>query len=373
MSTDQREPDTSTRIQPVSLGIQDLSYSFDGKTRVLENISLEIPPGSFCTLLGASGSGKTTLLRLIAGLIPAESGRIVIGDRDVTELPTQKRDIGFVFQNYALFPHYTVARNLEFPLRLRKVDKRRRKTLIDETLEIVSLSQFKDRHPAQLSGGQQQRVAVARALIYQPSVMLLDEPLGALDKRLRQQLGRNLREIQQRTGITAVYVTHDQEEAFALSDQIVLMEHGRIQQAGDPEMLYRRPRNQFVASFLGESNLWSGDVVEVSGTHAHLDIGGDVIKCGFESSVSRGENRTCSLRPEDVHLTSTGGIRDTDGPAIRAAVRSVTFLGSRMSVQLDAVDADLQILAEVPAMPERPHPGDIFDVSWNAGDAFITE
>src|SRR3954451_2012217 len=236
-----------------------------GEHVALERMDLAVPRGQFFTLLGPSGSGKTTLLRIFAGLLAPTSGRVHIGGRDVTDVDVQERNIGFVFQSYALFPHLSVGDNIAFPLKVRGVAKADRERRVTEVIELVQLQGLEQRRPGQLSGGQQQRVAIARALVFEPEVLLLDEPLGALDRRLRQTLGAELRRIQQETSITAIYVTHDQEEAFLLSDTVVVMNDGAVHQNGAPADFYGRPADLFVATFLGDTNVLRGPVSRTDG------------------------------------------------------------------------------------------------------------
>src|SRR3954447_16745574 len=234
----------------MSIRLEQLAKSFDGQ-RVVKPTSLEVLDGELFVLLGASGSGKSTILRLIAGLSAPDSGRIWLHGRDVTDLQPQERGIGFVFQNYSIFRHMSVAENIEFPLKIRKVAKAEREKRREQLLDLVGLGGLGNRYASQLSGGQQQRVALARALVYEPSVLLLDEPFGALDVKIRGQLRRNLKAIQRRLGVTTILVTHDQEEAFELAGRIGVVERGRLLEVGDPEALYARPRSLAVATFLG--------------------------------------------------------------------------------------------------------------------------
>ena len=226
----------------------------------LKNINLDVRGGELVTLLGPSGSGKTTLLRILAGLIQPTGGVIRIGGKDVTYLPAEKRELGMVFQNYALFPHLSVFENVAFPLRVRKFPEAEIKKRVADTLALVGLPDHGHRFPGQLSGGQQQRIAIARALVFRPGVLLMDEPLGSLDKRLRQQLQLEIRMLQKEVGITTVYVTHDQDEAFTISDRIAVMERGEIAQIGTPSEIYRSPNNHFVADFVGDLNYFRGVV-----------------------------------------------------------------------------------------------------------------
>jgi sulfate/thiosulfate transport system ATP-binding protein len=241
----------------MSITLQKLVKRYDGQP-VVNQVSLEVKDGEFFVLLGSSGSGKTTILNLIAGLTELDGGRIILHGRDVTQLPTQERRVGFVFQNYALFQYMTVAENIEFGLSIRKVSKNEREYRREELLDLVGLSGLGSRMPRQLSGGQQQRVALARALAHKPDVLLLDEPLGALDAKIRIELRRTLRSIQRQLSIATILVTHDQEEAFDLADRIGVMSYGRLLEVGTSEELYRRPQTEFVATFLGSANLLVG-------------------------------------------------------------------------------------------------------------------
>src|SRR5580765_8070366 len=257
-----------------SLKISGLSKRY-GDFVALAPTELEVAQGEFLTLLGPSGSGKTTLLSLIAGLATPDGGQLLINGQDVTYGAPYERDIGMVFQNYALFPHMTVAENIAFPLKMRKIDAATAKKRALEALELVRLPQVAQRYPKELSGGQQQRIALARCLVYKPSIVLMDEPLGALDKKLRDQMQLEIKRIHRELGTTIVYVTHDQEEAMTMSDRICLMNHGRIEQLGTPSDLYFRPRTLFVAEFLGESNLLEGTVERVDGTEADVNLAQD--------------------------------------------------------------------------------------------------
>lgn len=331
----------------------------------LKSTSIDIEAGTFCTLLGPSGSGKTTLLRTIAGLATPTTGRILIGGRDVTNLPIQSRNIGFVFQNYALFPHMTVAENIAYPLKLHKWSSDKRDERVREILDMIELPQVAGRSVGELSGGQQQRVAIGRALAYRPSLLLLDEPMGALDRRLRQQLGTQLREIQQRTGITAVYVTHDQEEAFILSDNIAIMERGSILQYDTPETLYFAPNSRFSAEFLGEINL-----IPVSSTR--LDGAGKTLATTPFGEISSNDLRSgpdaapahLVVRPEALGLSDRPG--DASTPM---QIENVVFLGSRCLVTMhNAAGSPLLIEChkrDIPAAGQQAF------VHWARADATL--
>jgi putative spermidine/putrescine transport system ATP-binding protein len=286
-----------------------------GEVRAVDDISLKINDGEFFSLLGPSGSGKTTCLRMIAGFDRPTSGQILLYGQEVSNLPPYERDVNTVFQDYALFPHMTVGENIAYGLMIRKVAKVERMRQVDETLELVRLTGFADRKPGQLSGGQRQRVALARALINHPKVLLLDEPLGALDLKLRQQMQVELKAIQQRIGITFIFVTHDQEEALTMSDRIAVFNTGKIEQVGSPAEIYERPQTPFVAGFVGVSNLISGEVAK----------------------RITGSEEMFTIRPEKIHLVSAREMVDRDMYFANGKVRDVVYLGlyTRYLVELE--------------------------------------
>lgn len=340
----------TSRGRVVASGV---GLEYDGNT-ALDHASVEVNAGEFFTLLGPSGSGKTTLLRIIAGLLDPDRGRIAIDDEDVTHTPTQKRDIGFVFQNYALFPHLTVAENIEFGLKVRKVRPDARAARIAEIIELTALGGLGDRYPAQLSGGQQQRVALGRALAQRPRVLLLDEPLGALDRALREDLGAEIRRIQKEAQTTAIYVTHDQDEAFILSDRMGVMRDGRIAQIGTPEELYRAPDSLFVAKFLGKTNLFPGEVVERTPAGTVVRIGDHLVTA--RPDLSEATEVFCSVRPEQL-VVSGEAVPAGHHMLTSAVVTDSRFLGQRQTVRLQAeglqCSADLDPYGQVPAVGDR--------------------
>lgn len=277
-----------------------------GSVTAVENITFDIPAGNYCCLLGPSGCGKTTLLRMIAGHEEISSGDILIGDRRVNDLPAAKRNTSMMFQSYALFPHKTIWQNVEFGLKMRKMPEAERRVRVGELLEMVGLSHTADRKPTQLSGGQQQRIALARALVTRPQVLMLDEPLSALDENLRVRMRTELRKIQKQFGMTFIQVTHHVEEAFSLSDQIVVMTHGRIDQIATPEQLFERPGSQFVAKFMGDNNIFMGKVLSVM-----HDESLNLIQLGVEGigtlfcrgyATQTGSEAACSIRPDLMHV-----------------------------------------------------------------------
>lgn len=279
-----------------------------GDVVAADNVTFQVGPGEFFALLGPSGSGKTTILRLIAGFLAPMRGSIQIGGRDMTGAPPYARNIGFVFQNYALFPHMTVAQNVAFGLEMKKTPKAEIERRVSDVLELVRLPHLRDRRPKQLSGGQQQRIALARALVNKPEVLLLDEPLGALDLKLRKAMQLELKQIQAEVGITFIYVTHDQEEALTMSDRIAVMDAGIVQQVGAPREIYEHPQNRFVADFIGETNFVTGKVAEL-GHFTAIDLGGLVVLGTADGrDLALGEEITLAIRPEKINLYPTGEV-----------------------------------------------------------------
>ena len=302
-----------------------------GDFAAVDDLSLDIAAGEFLTLLGASGSGKTTTLRMIAGFEPPTSGEILMGGSPIAALPPFKRDINTVFQHYALFPHMSVRDNIAYGLRMRRVPAAQREERVTQALAMVKLDQLGARAPRQLSGGQQQRVALARALVNRPRVLLLDEPLGALDLKLRKAMQLELKELQTRLGITFLYVTHDQEEALTMSDRIVLLRQGRIEQIGTPHDLYTRPATRYVADFIGETNLIGG-VVEGGGRGPLSLRDGDRLFSGWsDADVRAGTAAWLSVRPESIALLSGDASADT---VVEGAVAEAVYVGSLVRVHL---------------------------------------
>lgn len=312
------------------LRLEQISKSY-GAVTALHPLSLEVQPGEMLALLGPSGCGKTTTLRLIAGFGMPDTGSIHIGDQDVTELPPHKRGLGMVFQNYSLFPHMTVAENVAFGLKMHRHPASVIKDRVLEMLRMVRLEQYADRSIHQLSGGQQQRIALARSLVTDPSILLLDEPLGALDKSLRESMQFELRAIQKKLGITAILVTHDQEEALTMSDRIAVMSAGRVIQVGTPIEVYERPQTQFVSEFLGTANILPGEVVgeAVNGLiPVRLADSQTVVHVPASHAVAQGARIRLALRPERMRLDIKGG-------GIPARVNAVVFRGSYYAYELD--------------------------------------
>ncbi len=299
------------------------TVAFDGET-VLDNLSLSIHDKEFVTLLGPSGCGKTTTLRIIGGFLVPDSGRVFFNERDITDLPPYKREVNTVFQRYALFPHLNVFENIAFGLRLKKVPEKEIRPRVAEMIELVNLRGFESRNVMSMSGGQQQRVAIARALVNEPRILLLDEPLGALDLKLRKDMQVELKRIQQRLNITFIYVTHDQEEALTMSDTVVVMNGGLIQQIGTPQDIYNEPKNAFVADFIGESNIIDGVM------NADLDVSfaGERFEC-VDKGFEKDERVQVVVRPEDIKLTTR------EKGQLTGVVQSVVFKGVHFEMMIE--------------------------------------
>ena len=304
----------------VSLELKEIKKSFTEGEAVLDNISLEISKGEFITLLGSSGCGKTTTLRIIAGLEQPDAGSVWLDGREVTGLEPNQRDVNTVFQNYALFPHMNVAENIGYGLKLKKVPKSEIKKKVSQMLELVQLKGYEKRKPSELSGGQKQRVAIARALVNNPKVLLLDEPLGALDLQLRRAMQIELKHLQKKLGITFIYITHDQEEAINMSDRIAVMKDGRIEQIGTPDEIYNHPKTSYVATFVGNANILHGVAESIQGENAIVKIGNDRVIVKLETSqqntgakqhLTAGENVTLAVRSENILLQEAATIGDT--------------------------------------------------------------
>jgi len=313
-----------------------------GETTAVDAIDLDIPAGDLFFLLGPSGCGKTTLLRMIAGFSDPTSGTIHFGDDDVTHRPSNKRDTGMVFQGYALWPHMTVRQNVRFGLEVRKVKKAEMNQRVDEALANVQLTPYAERKTNQLSGGQQQRVALARALVIKPRVLLLDEPLSNLDAKLRLDMRQQIRDLCKASGITGVYVTHDQHEALSMADQVAVLNAGQVVQAGPPAKLYRRPANRFVADFLGETNFVTGEVTGTEGTSIVLDTAiGKLVSAAYPDDLPQGGSVTCSIRPEAIQLVDAA--QATGKPnTFNAKQQRLIYLGSLAQHRLAVGDQELK-------------------------------
>jgi putative spermidine/putrescine transport system ATP-binding protein len=335
------EPAVAGRASGAKLQLRQLTKAF-GTAKAVDQISLEVPPGAFVSLLGPSGSGKTTTLNLIAGFLTPDAGDIQLDERSIADVPPHKRNIGMVFQSYSLFPHMTVAENVGFPLRMRtrlkREDARRR---IDEMLALVQLGHLGSRYPRQLSGGQQQRVAMARALVSHPRLLLMDEPLGALDKKLREQMQVEIKRIHRSVGTTVIYVTHDQTEALTMSDLVVVMHQARVAQVGTPRVLYEAPANLFVADFLGDSNLLAAKIARASGDEVAVEIanGQTIRAAGGTCKVAVGERVVVLIRPEDMSVAASK--ERADGQDVLVGIlRDISYHGDTFKLDV-AVGADM--------------------------------
>ncbi|CDO60324.1 Putrescine transport ATP-binding protein PotA (TC 3.A.1.11.1) [Candidatus Phaeomarinobacter ectocarpi] len=370
---DTATPDASTdgSIADPLVRFRGVQKTYDGETLVVKGLDLDIARGEFLTLLGPSGSGKTTCLMMLAGFEMPTGGDILLDGDPITTLPPHKRDIGMVFQNYALFPHMSVAENLAFPLKVRGMAPGVIATKVADALDMVELEDFGGRMPAQLSGGQQQRVAVARALVFEPKLVLMDEPLGALDRMLREQMQLEIKHLHESLGITIVYVTHDQGEALTMSDRIAVFNDGVIQQVDPPARLYEEPQNSFVASFIGESNRLAGEIRgTVSGkVTVALDGSNGLVLAAPVAVRDTGARTLLSIRPERVHVLSPGDTASYDN-VFEGTVRELIYLGDHVRARLTLGGND-DFVVKVPNMAGSAPlaRGDTVRVGWSADDA----
>ena len=359
-----------------AIELRQLTKRYDKET-VVDGVSTKIAPGEFFSLLGPSGSGKTTTLMMVAGFAEVDGGQILVDGADIAHMPPQHRGFGMVFQNYAIFPHLSVADNVAFPLRARKLPADQIARRVREALQLVRLDRYADRYSRQLSGGQQQRVAIARAIVFQPSIVLMDEPLGALDKNLRFQMQVEIKEIQRRLGMTVIYVTHDQEEAMNMSDRIAIMNNGRIEQVGRPTEIYENPTSTFIARFLGEANLVPGTVESVQdGSAALRTPGGLLLQGRTEPGLQVGAAAHLFVRPERIAVAAAGETPAGSAATNVASGRLVqtSFLGNilRHAVEIEAgieVTVDVQnSRADLFRSPDQPTV-----LSWLATDGVILQ
>ena len=338
-----------------------------GDVFAADRVTLDIAPGEFITLLGPSGSGKTTTLMMVAGFVIPTSGQILVNGEDIAFRPPHKRNIGMVFQNYALFPHMTVAENIAFPLKMRKWSRDRIEQAVREALQLVRLPGFEQRYPRQLSGGQQQRVALARALVFRPPVLLMDEPLGALDKKLREEMQLEIKHIQESLNITTIYVTHDQEEALTMSDRIAVMRDGRIEQIGTPRELYEQPASEFVASFIGESNFLMGRLERRDGNAYLVTEDGWRVAIPDAEDLPAGEQVTVALRPERIVLGERRGENHAE-----ATIEEIIYVGEATKFRVRLL-GDRLLTVKQPSRLEtmRWQRGERVLLSWRAEDAVL--
>ena len=346
---------------------ENVQKSYDGETLVVKDLNLDIPAGEFLTMLGPSGSGKTTSLMMLAGFEPATHGEIRLDGRSINNVPPHKRGIGMVFQNYALFPHMTVAENLAFPLKVRGVSKAETEEKVNRALAMVELPQFGGRRPAQLSGGQQQRVAVARALVFDPSLVLMDEPLGALDKQLREQMQYEIKHIHENLGVTVVYVTHDQAEALTMSDRIAVFNDGVVQQLSTPDALYESPQNSFVAQFIGENNRLQGKVEGIDGDTCQVRLPtGETVLAERVNVHGAHVDTTLSLRPERVEIEPAEG---TLPNRLEGRILELIYLGDHIRTRMSVAGND-EFIVKVPNSAHHVPlaEGTTVNVGWQTRD-----
>lgn len=350
---------------PTIVSFKDVQKTYDGESLVVKNLNLDIQEGEFLTMLGPSGSGKTTCLMMLAGFETATHGKILLKDREINRIPPEKRNIGMVFQSYALFPNMSVRENLAFPLKVRKLSANVIAEKVERALSMVSMEKLADRMPGQMSGGQQQRVAVARALVFEPALVLMDEPLGALDKQLREQMQYEIKRIHAQSGLTIVYVTHDQDEAMTMSDRIAVFNNGRIQQLASPADLYESPENAFVGRFIGESNELIGVVQQIHGDRCEVRLPNGVsIKAAVAQGVMTGTKVSVLMRPEKVLVGSAAASCEN---SFEGKVEDVIYYGDHLRL-LCSVCGSTDFIVKIPNDGEGRsiHVGDVINVGWRA-------
>ena len=356
-------------MTPAILTLDHLSRSY-GDVRAVDDICLDIRKGEFISFLGPSGSGKTTTLSMVAGLTEPTSGKIILDGKDVTKLPPYSRNLGMVFQSYALFPHMTIRQNLAFPLETRRLPKAEISKQVGEALELVGLPDVASRYPKQLSGGQQQRVALARALIYRPPVLLMDEPLGALDKKLRMQMQFEIKKLHREISTTILYVTHDQEEALTMSDRVVVFNRGRLEQVGTPNALYESPASKFVADFIGTTTLLEGRVIEANCDICAISVGELTVMGRGGDSLAAGEQVAISIRPERIRRISPEAIGNG---AVLGHISECVYLGGSRQLLVKLIDGpNIMVTEQISTASSCPPKlGDLVGLEWNANDAVV--
>ncbi|MGV6802700.1 MAG: ABC transporter ATP-binding protein [Ruegeria sp.] len=359
---------TGTSSDAAFVEFQRVQKSYDGENLVVKDLNLAMPKGEFLTMLGPSGSGKTTCLMMLAGFETATHGEILLDGRPINNIPPHKRGIGMVFQNYALFPHMTVAENLSFPLEVRKIGKSEREEKVQRALDMVQMGAFGSRRPAQLSGGQQQRIALARALVFEPELVLMDEPLGALDKQLREHMQFEITRLAHELGITTVYVTHDQTEALTMSDRVAVFDDGRIQQLAPPDQLYEEPENSFVAQFIGENNTLEGVLKSVDDGKCvvQLDDGSEIDAVPINVSQS-GERTKVSIRPERVEFNKNR--LSPEAHTLKAVVQEFIYMGDVFRFRMSVAGND-EFIVKTRNAPDavKLTAGEEIEIGWLAQD-----
>ncbi|NBA97736.1 ABC transporter ATP-binding protein [Pseudomonas sp. R5(2019)] len=362
------EVNSSAGAGEVLVSFRGVQKSYDGENLIVKDLNLEIRKGEFLTLLGPSGSGKTTSLMMLAGFETPTAGEIKLAGKAINNVPPHKRDIGMVFQNYALFPHMTVAENLAFPLTVRGLSKTDVSERVKKVLNMVQLDAFALRYPAQLSGGQQQRVALARALVFEPQLVLMDEPLGALDKQLREHMQMEIKHLHQRLGLTVVYVTHDQGEALTMSDRVAVFHQGEIQQIADPRTLYEEPKNTFVANFIGENNRISGQLLSQNGDQCVIALPrGEKVQALAVNVGQPGEPVTLSIRPERIRLN---GHSENCANRFSGRVAEFIYLGDHVRVRLEVCGkTDFFVKQPIAELDPALAVGDVVPLGWQVEHA----
>ena len=345
------------------VSFKNIQKTYDGIRPVVKDLNLDIKEGEFVTLLGPSGSGKTTSLMMLAGFETPTAGEILLAGRAINHVPPHKRDIGMVFQNYALFPHMTVAENLGFPLSVRGLNRTDISERVKRVLSMVQLDAFAQRYPAQLSGGQQQRVALARALVFEPQLVLMDEPLGALDKQLREHMQMEIKHLHQRLGVTVVYVTHDQGEALTMSDRVAVFHQGEIQQIAPPRTLYEEPKNTFVANFIGENNRLSGRLHSQDGERCVVELGrGEKVQALAVNVGRTGDPVTLSIRPERICLN---GSSEACANRFSGRVEEFIYLGDHVRVRMEVCGkTDFFVKQPIAELDPSLAVGDVVPLGW---------
>ncbi|WP_435528765.1 ABC transporter ATP-binding protein [Mesorhizobium robiniae] len=357
-------------VQPAThVGMTGISKTYDGHSFVVRDLNLDIAKGEFLTLLGPSGSGKTTTLMMLAGFEHPSGGEITLDGRPIQDKPPEKRNIGMVFQNYALFPHMTVAENVGYSLRVRGLSKERIATRVGEALATVQLSNLAQRRPTALSGGQQQRVALARALVFEPSLVLMDEPLGALDKKLREDLQLEIRRIADQLDLTVVYVTHDQHEALTMSDRIAIFNDGRIQQIGSAQDIYGHPANRFVAEFVGDNNCLDAKIVSIEGGLARARLaGGQEILARSSVHTKLDQRATIAIRPESVRIAG-----QSSAGALTGRVSEVIYCGDQFRIHVELPGGERLIAKSPSSVGAQMEMGNPVLLNWEPRDAWALD
>ncbi|HCN64293.1 MAG TPA: ABC transporter ATP-binding protein [Pseudomonas sp.] len=357
------EVGASAGASDVLVSFRGVQKSYDGENLIVKDLNLDIRKGEFLTLLGPSGSGKTTSLMMLAGFETPTAGEILLAGRAINNVPPHKRDIGMVFQNYALFPHMTVAENLGFPLTVRGLNRTDVSERVKKVLSMVQLEAFAQRYPAQLSGGQQQRVALARALVFEPQLVLMDEPLGALDKQLREHMQMEIKHLHQRLGVTVVYVTHDQGEALTMSDRVAVFHQGEIQQIAPPRTLYEEPKNTFVANFIGENNRLSGRLHSQDGERCVVELSrGEKVQALAVNVGRTGDPVTLSIRPERITLKDAS---ESCANRFSGRVEEFIYLGDHVRVRLEVCGkTDFFVKQPIAELDPTLAVGDVVPLGW---------